>query len=110
MDRVGYFDEQFRMAGDFEFFIRAGKGAVVGRIGGAPLAQFRFHAGMQTLNRKALNDAEIGRIHELYPAGPAWTLPALRLFAAARYRSRNLHRVLDKLRDKLTGKKTVYRP
>ena len=108
--RVGYFDERFRMAGDFEFFIRAGRESVVGRIGGPPLAQFRFHPGMQTLNRKAANDAEVEQIHALHPAGPRWLIPLLRFIATMRYRSANLHRIRDKMGDRLTGKTITYRP
>ncbi len=110
MERAGYFDDRFRMAGDFEFFIRAGKQCTVGRIGGAALAQFRFHPGMLTLNRKAANDAEIERIHALHPAGPRWALPVLRLVATGRYRSVNAHRVIDKIRDRVSGKKITYHP
>jgi hypothetical protein len=98
------------MAGDFEFFVRAGRRWDVRKIGGAPLAQFRFHPGMQTINRKATNDAEINRIHEIHKAGPSWSLPILRLIATVRYRAVNYRRFGDKLRDRISGKKILYRP
>jgi glycosyltransferase involved in cell wall biosynthesis len=110
METAGYFDASFRMAGDFEFFIRSGKQWKVRRIGGPPLAQFRFHSGMQTINMGAINDAEIKLIHARYPVSPAWAVPFLRLIAAARYRIVNYRRLGDKLRDLLSGKERVYRP
>ena len=110
LETAGYFDAKFRMAGDFEFFVRAGRTWSVRRIGGAPLAQFRFHPGMQTLNRKALNDAEIRLIHERHPAAPSWAIPPLRFIATARYRFVNYRRLWDKISDRLSGKEIVYRP
>ena len=110
LETAGYFDATFRMAGDFEFFVRAGKNWSVRRIGGAPLAQFRFHPAMQTLNRKAINDAEVKVIHDRHPAGPSWAVPLLRVIATARYRLVNFRRVGDKLRNRLSGKEMLYRP
>jgi glycosyltransferase involved in cell wall biosynthesis len=110
METVGYFDASFRMAGDFEFFIRSGKRWNVRKIGGAPLAQFRFHSGMQTISGKALNDAEVKLIHDRHPVSPAWATPFLRLIATVRYRIVNYRRLGDKIRDRLSGKEVVYRP
>jgi glycosyltransferase involved in cell wall biosynthesis len=110
MEAAGYFDATFRMAGDFEFFVRAGKTWSVRRIGGAPLAQFRFHPGMQTINGKAINDAEIKLIHERHPAAPSWAVPLLRAFGTVRYRLVNYRRVRDKILDRLSGRETLYHP
>ena len=109
-DSAGFFDTSFQMAGDFEFFMRVGKTCVVRRLGGSPLAQFRFHADMQTINRKAVNDAEIERIHGLYRVNPAWAVPLLRLIARSRYRLLNHRRLWQKLRDRISGRPIVYRP
>ena len=109
MDKTGYFDTTFKMAGDFEFFIRAGREFEVGKVRGLPLAQFRFHEGMQTLNRIEINAAEIKRIHALYPVGRDWLIPVLRLVARIRYMSVNGHRIADKVKDRLAGKKIRYR-
>jgi glycosyltransferase involved in cell wall biosynthesis len=110
LETVGYFDASFRMAGDFEFFVRSGKQWSVRKIGGAPLAQFRFHPEMQTINMKAINDAEIRLIHDRYPVSPAWAVPFLQLVATVRYRIVNYRRLGDKLRDRLSGKEILYRP
>ena len=110
LERVGYFDTSFKMAGDFEFFIRAGKTAGIGKVTGRPLAQFRFHEGMQTLSRKSLNDAEISRIHSMYPVFPSWALPVTRTLATLRYKCVNVHRIGDKLRNRLLGRITTYHP
>lgn len=110
LESTGYFDPAFRMAGDFEFFMRAGKQCVVRKIGGAPLSQFRFHSGMQTISSKPVNDAEIRRIHEKHRPGAPWIIPFLRLIATARYRIVNYRRVWDKLRDWSSGKKPLFRP
>jgi glycosyltransferase involved in cell wall biosynthesis len=110
LETAGYFDPTFRMAGDFEFFIRAGKQCVVRKIGGAPLAQFRFHSGMQTITGKPLNDAEIRRIHNMHRVGASWTLPFLRLMATTRYQVVNYRRLWDKLREQKSGAKPLFRP
>jgi glycosyltransferase involved in cell wall biosynthesis len=110
LETAGYFDPSFCMAGDFEFFIRVGKSWGVKKIGGAPLAQFRFHPGMQTINKKNLADAEIRLIHDRYKVGPSWFIPFLRSLATVRYRIVNFRRVGDKIRDRVSGKQTPYRP
>jgi glycosyltransferase involved in cell wall biosynthesis len=109
-DSVGFFDSSFRMAGDFEFFVRVGKSCVVSKILGSPLAQFRFHGAMQTLNRQALNDKEIERIHDMYGFPKSFSNSLLKLVATVRYRATNPHRVRDKLFARLSGKETKYRP
>ena len=110
LETAGYFDASFRMAGDFEFFVRVGKQSVVKKIGGPPLAQFRFHPGMQTINRKALNDAEVRLIHDRHRAGPDWAVPLLRWIGTARYRIVNYRRAWDKVRDRISGRRIAYRP
>lgn len=110
LETAGYFDASFRMAGDFEFFIRAGRTCGVKKIGGASLAQFRFHPGMQTINKKNINDAEIRLIHDRHRVGPSWVIPFLRLIATVRYWIVNFRRVGDKIRDGVSGKHALYRP
>jgi glycosyltransferase involved in cell wall biosynthesis len=106
---AGYFDAGFRMAGDFEFLIRAGKVCSMRKIEGPPLAQFRFHQNMLTLTRRAVNDAEIERIHEMYPVASPAATRLLRAVATARFKMHNVHRVRDKLAALITGKKPLYR-
>jgi glycosyltransferase involved in cell wall biosynthesis len=110
LESAGFFDTSFKMAGDFEFFMRVGRQCAVRRLGGSPLAQFRFHPDMQTINRKALNEAEIERIHKLYAVNPHWAVPLLRLIARSRYRVLNYRRLREKLRDRMSGKQIIYRP
>jgi glycosyltransferase involved in cell wall biosynthesis len=109
-DTVGYFDSSFRMAGDFEFFIRVGKSCTISKITGPPLAQFRFHGAMQTLNQRLLNDKEIIRIHDMYGFPKSFRTSLLKFAATMRYRAANPHRLKDKLLALASGKKTQYRP
>ncbi len=109
-DSAGYFDSSFRMAGDFEFFIRAGKSCKISKIAGPPLAQFRFHGAMQTLNQRLLNEKEILRIHAMYGFPESFRTSLLKFIAFTRYRIANPHRLKDKFLARLTGKEMKYRP
>jgi glycosyltransferase involved in cell wall biosynthesis len=109
-DAVGFFDSSFRMAGDFEFFVRVGKSCSIRKVPGPPLAQFRFHGAMQTINQKALNDKEIVRIHDMYGFHSSVGNSLLKLVATLRYRANNAHRVKDKFIALVSGKKQKYRP
>ena len=110
LEASGYFDKSFKMAGDFEFLVRVGKVHHVRKLPGRPLAQFRFHEGMLTLNRNEINKEEIERIHKMYgfPQSPHNRI--LKMAAALRYKMWNLHRVKDKTMNLLSGNKMKYNP
>ncbi|MBX2992930.1 MAG: glycosyltransferase [Bacteroidetes bacterium] len=110
LESAGYFDSTFKMAGDFEFFVRAGKNHNVRKLPGKPLAAFRFHEEMQTLNRKRINDEEIERIHRMYGFPPSVRNRLLKQIATLRYKMCNVHRVKDKTASLLSGNKPKYRP
>ena len=109
-DVVGYFDADLKMAADFEFIIRVGERCSIRKIRGSPLAQFRFHPEMQTLNRKQINDAEIRLIHDRHPIVAPWVRGPLRVIAKMRYKASNFHRVKDKSVQLLSGRRPKYRP
>jgi glycosyltransferase involved in cell wall biosynthesis len=109
-DSKGFFDSSFRMAGDFEFIVRVGRSCMISKIPGPPLAQFRFHGAMQTLNKRGLNDKEIIRIHDMYGFPPSLRNSLLKAIATMRYRAANPHRLMDKLMARLSGKRPKYRP
>jgi hypothetical protein len=110
METAGYFDSSFTMAGDFEFLVRVGRTQKICKLAGAPLAAFRFHEEMQTLNRKRITDAEIERIHRMYGFTPSLRTRTLKLAATLRYKMWNIHRVKDKMATLLSGTKPKYRP
>lgn len=109
METAGYFDTSFSMAGDFEFLVRVGRGHEICKLPGPPLAAFRFHDEMQTLNRKAINDREIERIHQMYDFPPSLSVTLRKIVATARYKMFNLHRLKDKGARLLTGDRAKYR-
>ena len=108
-EKVGYFDVQFQLAGDFEFFIRAGKESRFTKIPGKPLAQFRFHRTMQTINYVQANEEEVQQIHRIHGFPPGVRSSILMLIAKARYKSKNVHRIWDKMSNLLSGDRTRYR-
>lgn len=110
MEKSGYFDSTFTMAGDFEFFVRVGKNHNVRKLPGKPLAAFRFHEEMQTLNRKRINDEEIERIHRMYGFPSSARNRLLKQIATLRYKMWNMHRMKDKAASLLSGNKPKYRP
>jgi glycosyltransferase involved in cell wall biosynthesis len=62
---VGEFDSAFRMAADFEFFIRAGQ---IGRLVHIPkiLAAFRVHEESMTQSQIKVSQTEVAEIHRRY--------------------------------------------
>lgn len=110
METAGFFDSTLMMAGDFEFLIRVGRAHKVCKLHGPPLAVFRFHGAMQTLNRKRINDEEIERIHRRYGFAPSRHTRMLKLVATLRYKVWNVHRIKDKTAALLSGTKPRYRP
>jgi hypothetical protein len=83
---------------------------VIQKIPGPPLAQFRFHGDMQTLNQRKRNDEEIVRIHAMYGFHPTVSNLTLKAYARTRYVMTNLHRLKDKLGLFISGKDIKYRP
>jgi len=64
MDRIGHFDETFKMAGDFDFFVRAGAAAGNMIHVDETLAAFRVHAKSLTSRQLDLNFREIRQMRD----------------------------------------------
>lgn len=65
IEKIGLFDESMRMAADFEYFVRAGKVAILAYFPGV-LAAFRMHEASLTSNQIEVSEREVLRIHAKY--------------------------------------------
>lgn len=64
-DKAEGFDENMKMAADFDFFVRAGRVGKMQHVRDV-LAAFRLHPGSLTSNHLALSNREIQEIHRRY--------------------------------------------
>lgn len=64
-EKIGYFDVNLKMCGDFDFYAKAGQVARIEHIR-RPLAQFRIHESSLTSQKSHLNPGEVEIIHKRY--------------------------------------------
>lgn len=77
LDKIGLFDNSFKMASDFDFFARAG---AAGHIVHVPktLAAFRIHQGSMTSRQNDVSKQEVAEIHKRYLDPSNWLTNRLR--------------------------------
>lgn len=87
-DRCGYFDQTYRMAGDFEFFARASRSRKVAHVGQV-LARFRLHGESLSARGAELNRKERARMIESMGLGRGLGWHFHRFWGAAYIRMMN---------------------
>jgi len=88
-ERIGYFDPSYKMAGDFDFFARAGRRFHVGHIQ-RTLAMHRVHGGSLTSSGRACWMKEVREIQKRYEIPGDLRNTILRNVAGYRVKMHNL--------------------
>jgi glycosyltransferase involved in cell wall biosynthesis len=65
-EKIGYFDPELKMAGDFDFFARIGKTHKIKHVKNMVFSKFRFHEYSLSSTMKDLNIKEVRVIHDRY--------------------------------------------
>jgi glycosyltransferase involved in cell wall biosynthesis len=86
--KVGYFDGSYKMAGDFDFFVRVGRRLKIIHTK-AVMAQGRIHLASLTATRPDVNRSEVARIHATYGVDRKPKRWMLKLLSEVRIKGKN---------------------
>jgi len=95
-DKLGYFNADFKMAGDFEFYARVGKHYRIDHIKQILAAQ-RIHAETLSCTRSDVNKEEVKRIHQYFGVPSGFVGNCQRIIANAQIKFLNLSLMMKKL-------------
>ena len=77
-ERVGYIDESYNYAMDFDFLVRVSKKCAIARLPGPPLASFRLQSSSKTVSQRSRFEPEVTRIRAKHGAVlPYWLVKAV---------------------------------
>lgn len=94
--KIGYFNPEFKMAGDFEFYARVGKHFQIGHLR-KKLAMYRLHKKSLSATRQDKNQEEVHKIHQRYGVSDEFTDICLRFLAELQIKLLNLPLMMKKL-------------
>jgi len=95
-DEIGYFNTEFKMAGDFEFFGRVGRHYRIDHVKHV-LASQRIHAETLSNMRADINKEEVKRIHKYFAVPSGFIGNCQRVIADLRIKVLNLPLMIKKL-------------
>lgn len=93
---VGYFNTEFKMAGDFEFYVKVGKDFQIDHLRKV-LAMHRLHKKSLTSIWQDKNQEEVKMIHQCYGVSNGFSDICLRFLAELRIKLLNLPLMIKKL-------------
>ena len=94
--KIGYFNPEFKMAGDFEFYARVGKHFRIAHLKKV-LAIYRLHKKSLSLTWQDKNQEEVERIHQRYGVSNGFGTIWLQFLAELQVKLLNLPLMIKKL-------------
>ena len=94
-EKIGYFNSEFKMAGDFEFYARVGKHYRIDHLKQV-LASQRIHAETLSCTRSDINKEEVKRIHQYYAVPDGFIGTCRRVIADSQIKFLNLPLMIKK--------------
>ena len=94
--KIGYFNPEFRMAGDFEFYARVGKHFQIDHLKKV-LATYRLHKESLSSTWQDKNEEEVERIHQRYGISNGFVTIWLQFLAELQVKLLNLPLMIKKL-------------
>ena len=95
-EKVGYFNPTFKMAGDFDFYVKVGKHFRIDHIR-RRLAKYRIHDKSLTITNQDVAREEVRRIHRRYGISDRFVIICLRCLADLRIKLLNLPLMIKKM-------------
>jgi len=94
--KIGYFNPEFKMAGDFEFYARVGKHFQIDHLKKV-LATYRLHKKSLSSTWQDKNQEEVERIHQRYGISDGFGTICLRFLVELQIKLLNLPLMIKKL-------------